>query len=871
MALTNRAMSKVSLRNVVSHKLRLALTVLAVVLGTAFISGAFMFTKTLSNTFDTAVATSYDGVDVVLSPAEEGQAISYEGLAALRADPKVAQANVAATTRVALGDADGDAIQTGGASTIKPWYPEHEMVGQAEPIVDGRAPETVDEVVINKEAQEEFGIAVGDSLIAVDRAFRAGLVVTGIVDPDSDDPAAGTMSLGMSEAGYLERYAEDGAAPHLALAAASGTSTDELLDYLSDAYPQYRAEAGEELAKSLSDTVNEALKFVNYFLVAFGLIGLLVGTFLIANTFSMIVAQRIKEFALLRALGASRRQITASVIFEAVIVGVLGSLVGLVAGAGLVAGIKAVLASTGNELPGSGLGLSWQAVVIPIVLGTVVTVLSAWAPAQRAGRVRPVEAMRSTETSTASSLTARTIVGAVIILVGIACAVVAVINDSAGLNFRAGLVGAGLVLVIVGFFLAGPALSIPIVPSLGRIIGLPFGAIGKLAATNSRRNPRRVATTAFALTLGIALVTAIGMLGQTMKASLADQVDKQINADFLLTGPPGGQLPLPADTPELVRNVPGVASLSETSMAPLVVDGHTQFGMPIVQVVAGDLAHTMPLELDDATDVSTADPDGSTGDAMQSAEDLSVTEGFYANEDVAQEHNWSVGERYPVASPDGHAVEAPLLGIFPRDNQLGMPLVVAKATALKILEPAQLDLMQVAVVKDDAADASALRHDLEEAVKGLLVVQVMDSADLTDQLGDAVDAMLNILYGMLGLAVIIAVLGIVNTLTLNVIERRQEIGMLRAVGTQRGQVRTMIILEAVAIAIFGAGFGVVIGLGMGWAFLSVLAGAGLDTIAVPGALIGWMLLGSAVLGVLAALWPAARAARTAPLDAIAEE
>lgn len=854
-------MRRVSLRNISSHKLRLALTVLAVVLGTAFISGAFMFTKALSNTFDSAVSTSFDGVDVMIAPGGDMKSIPMEDVDRLRSDPKFGAVNVMHNTTVALGNAEGEAIQAGGTSTIHVWYPGGEKVGAEEPIVAGKAPETADQVVVNQSATDTFGLKEGDKLIAVDRKARNKLTVTGFFDTDAPTQSSKVLSLGMSERGYLERYTGGKGVPQLVVSAAGDQSPAELLSYVRSTYPQFESREGRELAEELSKTVSQALKFVNYFLVAFGLIGLLVGTFLIANTFSMIVAQRTKEFALLRALGASRRQITVSVVFEAVVVGLLGSAVGVVAGMGLVAAIKAVLEAMGNELPGSGLGLSVPAVLVPIVLGTVVTVVSAWAPARRAGQVQPVEAMRANESSTATPLVARTVVGSIAIAAGVAAAAMGAAAQDQETTPRAVLVGFGLVLVIVGFFLAGPALSIPIVPTLGRIIGAPFRAIGRLAATNSRRNPRRVATTAFALTLGIALVTAIGMLGHTLKASLADSYQNNIKADFILSGPTGQQFPLPGETTQRVEKLDSIEKTGQVYMAPVLIDGApAQQGSPVGEVVEGDLADTLPITVNDEPGANT-----------QAARDVTGVQGFFAEERVAQARDWKVGQNYPVSGPDGSTVDVPLLATFSGAGHMVMPVLVTKAAADHVVRPGAMQFLQLAVVKKDGVDAEKLRGELEAAVKDLLVVQVMDAKDMADELGGAVDSLLNILYGMLGLAVVIAILGIVNTLTLNVIERRREIGMLRAVGTQRGQVRQMIILESVAIAVFGALAGIAIGLGLGWAFLRVLAGEGLDTIAVPWALIVWMLVGSAVVGVLSALWPASRAARTAPLDAIAED
>ena len=523
---------------------------------------------------------------------------------------------------------------------------------------------------------------------------------------------------------------------------------------------------------------------------------------------------------------------------------------------GLVAGIKAFMASQGLALPDAGLGLSTTAVLVPIVLGTVVTVVSAWMPARRAGAIRPVEAMRSTEASSEQSLVGRTIVGAVLMAVGIVAAGVGVLLTDSSTSTRAVLVGIGAFGVIVGFFFAGPALSLPIVPTLGRIIGLPFGAVGRLASTNSRRNPRRTSATAFALTLGIALVTAIGMLGDTMKASISDVVENNITAHYILSGPTDANFPTPAEVPQVARDTDGVGQVVTISTAPVYADGKasTQFG-PQGQsmLLDGNLSHLAVGEITDGTT------------------DLAETPGVIASSDFAEKNGWEVGQTMELTAPGitENTAEAELVGIFEPNNVVAN-MAITTDLVRDLVPPDALTVTMVGVNGDGSVDDQQLRTNLEEAVKGFIVVQVMSTEEMAGQAGQAIDQMLNILYALLALAVIIAILGIVNTLTLGVIERRQEIGMLRAVGSQRRQIRTMITLEAVQIAIFGAVMGMLIGLGLGWAFLEVLKDQGLDTLSVPWGMLAWMLLGSAVVGVFAAIWPANRAAKTPPLDAISD-
>lgn len=847
-------MRKVSLRNIAAHKLRLALTVLAVVLGTAFISGSFMFTNSLSNTFDSVVSNAYSDVDVVVEDGDELPGVPRESGDAIAEDPQVDRVNATGTTTVVAATADKETIQTGGGSSqIGIYYPENEVVGQSVELTEGSEPSGPSDVVVNAKAAEKFNISVGQELIVVDPVERHDVTVTGLFDSELDQGSS--LDMRMTEDAYLERYTDGVMYPSLSVAAAEGTAPEDLVTHLDETYPELNVETGQKLADEVSEAINNALSFVNYFLIAFGLVGLLVGTFLIANTFSMIVAQRTKEFALLRALGASKGQITRSVTAEAVIVGVIGSALGVVAGVGLVAVIKAVLGATGTPMPNSGLGLSVSAVVVPIVVGTLVTVISAWAPARRAGKVEPVEAMRSSEAATPQPLLVRTIIGLIMIGAGLVTAGWAVAWEEGTTGNRASLVGVGTLLVIVGFFLAGPALSLPLVPPFGRLIGLPFGAVGKLASTNTRRNPRRTSATAFALMLGIALVTAIGMLGATMKQSISDFAESEVDAEFVLAGPQMGGFPVPSDVPEIVRDVDGVNDVAFYAQAPVMVDGkysHQAGPHGVTDVMGGNPATLVELDMAEGS----SELSGNTLIAPQA---------------LADELGWNVGETVELTAPglSPETVEVEVGGTF-NESAIFTSFVVSY-DAVSELVPAQANtIMMVGLNGDGTVEHEDLRANLEAAVEDHIVVQVRDTEEMAGEASMAIDQMLSILYGLLALAVIIAILGIVNTLTLSVIERRQEIGMLRAVGTQRGQIRTMIILESVQIAVFGAVAGMVVGLALGWAFLTVLADQGLETIAIPWGLLITMLIGSGIVGVLAALWPAQRAAKTPPLDAIAD-
>lgn len=849
------SMMKVSFRNIATHKLRLALTVLAVVLGTAFISGSLMFTNMLERTFDSVVANRYDDIDVVVRPNDGEPPLPLGVRDDLARDTQVARVNVDGSEAVVVADRDGNAIQTGaGESRVGLYYPDDAVVGAPFDISAGAGPVGEGEALLNAAGAETYGLAVGDGIIVADAKGRHEMTVTGLYTDELDQGAS--LMVKVPESAYLEYYTNGNSVPGLALAAKEGTSGAQLAEHVAELHGDLTVKEGVVLADDISKQIRDALSFIRYFLVAFGLVGLLVGTFLIANTFAMIVAQRTKEFALLRALGASKGQITRSVAVEALVVGLLGSLLGVIAGAGMVAVIRAVMEARGVGLPGAGWGVSADAVAVPVVVGTVVTVVSAWAPARRAGRVQPVEAMRSSESASPQPLFARTVAGAVLLAAGAGLLAVGVVWADGSTGRRAALVGAAAVFVVVGLFLAGPALSLPVVPVLGRAVGAPFGAVGSLAATNSKRNPRRASATAFALTLGIALVTVIGMLGATMERSVDDVLENDVNADMVLYGPQLGTFPIPNDLPERAAKVDGAGEVVSYTQARVTVNGQfgNQFGpMGVTDVIAGDPGKLVNLTMVEGTSSL-------------------IDGGVLLPASLAAEQGVAVGDFVTLAAPARQGapeVKTAVTGLF-EDSNILSSWVVSQKAAEQLMPREAFNVLMVGVNNDGTVTDAELRSNLEEAVHDDIVVQVRSLEDVGGEAQQLINQMLYILYALLALAVVIAILGIVNTLTLSVIERRQEIGMLRAVGAQRGQVRTMIILESVQISVFGAVLGVGAGLLLGWAFLTVLADQGLENIAYPWTMIAVMLAGSVLVGIVAALWPAQRAAKTPPLDAIAE-
>lgn len=873
MASSSSTLSRVAWRNIAAHKLRLALTILSVVLGTAFITGAFVFTSSLDKAFKGALTTAYDGIDVVVSaPADNPGALTRDVEQQLADFPGVRAVNIGEpTSGVTATGSDGKPIQTNGSPSMGlPYYPSDQAVSNKVTVTEGHEPRQPGEVVINKTTAEQGDLKVGDEIKVVSRLEQASVEVVGIADTSVDE--TGWLAVFFNTDQWRQLYTEDGVVDQVTIAADSTTNPAALTSKMADAFPTLKVEAGTALAEKASESISSALNFVNYFLVAFGLIGLLVGIFIISNTFTMLVTQRTKEFALLRALGASRRQLTASVLFEAFLVGLVSSTIGVLVGFALSEGLFVAMDAFGISMPGGGLTVTASAVVVPLIVGVVITMIAAWAPAARAGAVPPVEAMRSGDQTADSSLAGRTWVGAIAASAAL-CIIMFALQWNAETSSRAICIGIGAVLAIAAVWLVGPALSIPLLGGLGRVLGAPFGTVGKLAATNSRRNPRRTATTSFALTLGLALVTTIGMFGVSMKAAVDEWSETNLTADFVLSPPMGAHASLPKEVEGAAAKVDGVTETATLSIGSLLVASPEEAA---AMMQAGTEEGSFGPGSGNATflngDVGTWYGTHATAGSL----DLSAPDaGAVVSESTANKKGWQLGQELTMFGKGG-TWEISITGIFADTKDPSQTIIVSADTAREKVGPGQLFPFQVYVhvASDIAGDEKAMEDiqaKLSDAVSDYLLVQVMTAEEFAGVANTSIDVMLGIVYALLALAVVISILGIINTVALSVVERRQEIGMLRAVGMQRSGIRRMIRLESVQISIFGAVLGVGLGLGLGWALLTVLKDEGLTTIAAPWNQIVAMLVGSAIIGVIAALGPGQKAAKTPPLAAIADE
>ncbi|WP_299569983.1 FtsX-like permease family protein [uncultured Williamsia sp.] len=842
------AMRRVSLRNLAAHKVRLVLTVLSVVLGTSFVAGSIIFTSTISSAFDKIFDGVALGVDTRVSPEEtQANGIPNSVVATLTTDKGtlgIEKLVPRYSAPVTIAKADGTALQTGGAPSIgTAFLPSSESLSPTDSKVEpgGRAPQGTGEIALNESAAKKAGLTVGSTTkLVVSRGSAAPMTVkvVGILDLPQD--TGGYVNVQMQQSVARDLFS-DGSPAYVEASAVPGVSASQLTQRISAVVGSgYSVQTGAQVRQQEKDQVNKFLDVFNYILLGFAAIGLVVGTFIIYNTFSMIIAQRVRELALLRAIGAARSQITRSVLLEAFVVGVFGGVVGLGIGIGLAALLRAITSSS-SGLPSASLAITPSAVIACMAVGIVVTMVSAYAPARRAAQVSPVEAMRESQTDGALSLRRRTLTGALLAIVGVV--LIGVGTSGQGATWAA-TVGVGAFVMILAVVFAAPALSRPAVGLLGRVLGRPFGKIGVLARTNAVRNPRRTAATAFALTLGLILVAVVGTFGSSLKGSIDDTIDKNLSADLVLTTSDQGSLP--TSVVEAATKSPDVATAVSFRIVAAKVGNDAVTGIS----PAGDLAKVTPYE-------------------MRSGSASIPSDGMIVSQKTSDAKGWKLGDTVTFTGYDGTVVPVRVTGVF-ADNQVLDPWQMGSGAYEKLVPASYRSDRLILVTARDGVSVDKLRTDLTAATKDYLTVQVEDRAEFAGQASSQIDQMLAVLYAMLGLALVIAVLGIVNTLALSVIERKREIGMLRAIGMARAQVRRTIYIESVLIAIFGAVLGVILGSGFGIAVVRTFKDLGITRAVLPYSLIGITLVAAAVVGVVAALWPAVRAARTNPLEAISD-
>ncbi|MEU6523769.1 ABC transporter permease [Streptomyces sp. NPDC046924] len=855
---------KTSMRNFLAHKGRMALSAVAVLLSVAFVCGTLVFTDTMSTTFDKLFAATASDVTVSAKDAsDDGETTSDNGkppvipasvLAEVRKVDGVESAEGALhSTSLTVVDGDKESLSptSGGPTIVGNWTANDARTMK---ITSGAAPEGPDQILVDADTADKHGLELGDEIGVISVVGTHTAKISGIADFTVTNPGAAIFFLDTKTA-QQALLGESDVFTNVNATAADGVSHAQLKKNVAAALGgDYKVLTAKESAEAGQKDVEGFMSVLKYAMLGFAGIAFLVGIFLIINTFSMLVAQRTREIGLMRAIGSSRKQVNRSVLVEALLLGVVGSLLGVGAGVGLAVGLMKLMGMAGMELSTDDLTVAWTTPAIGLLLGVVVTVLAAYLPARRAGKISPMAALRDAGApADARAGRIRGGIGTLLTAVGAFALYLAAAAEKAAEGSM--WLGLGVVLSLIGFVLVGPLLAGGVVRVLGVVVLRVFGPVGRMAERNALRNPRRTGATGAALMIGLALVACLSVVGASMVASATDELDKSVGTDFIIQSD-SGQLITPQAV-AAVKNASQVERVTEykwTEADFTTPDGKT---LKNTAITAADPTY--------ATDLRVETVEGKLEDAYR-PDSMSVHEKF------AEDHGIGLGSKIDVAFKDGETAGLTVRAITSSDAVVDAGAMYTSIDTMATYVPADrmpLDMLLFVSAKDGRQDAAytALKDSLHDYPQ----YTVRDQTDYKEALKDQIGQLLNMIYGLLALAIVVAILGVVNTLALSVVERTREIGLMRAIGLSRRQLRRMIRLESVVIALFGALLG--LGLGMGWGATAqqLLALEGLKVLEIPWPTIIGVFIGSAFVGLFAALVPAFRAGRMNVLNAIATE
>jgi putative ABC transport system permease protein len=846
-----------TIKGLIAHKLRLFAVALAVTLGVAFMAGTLALTDTVTKTFDDLFGDVYKGTDAVVrgKPIFEGPTgvgtqrgrVDESLLAAVREVPGVAEAQGGVFGYARLIGKNGEALGNpamGAPALGGDWTKSARL--NPFTVVEGRPPAADDEVVIDAMSAAKGSLAVGDSTTVLVLGPPRTVRVSGIARfGAADSPGGATVVLFRTDVAQ-RLVGESGKYDTISLVAAPGVSQDQLVREVAKVLPaSAEAITGVAVTEETQSDVREFFSFFRVFMLVFAVVALLVGGFMIFNTFSITVAQRTRENGLLRALGATRRQILGSVLLEALAVGVLASILGVLAGFGVASGLKGLLDVLGFDLPATGVVFQLRTVIIAMAAGVGVTLLAALSPARKAAKISPIAAMQEgVAGSTGYGSKERVFVGSALLAVGVGTLLVGLFA-SVGNAFM--VVGLGVLLLFFGVSVLGRTVSLP----LSRFIGAPLprlrGVTGELARENAMRNPKRTAASASALMIGVGLVAFITIFVASSKASLNDSLDKAFTGDIAVESGGGLYGGVDPSLAQRLNALPEVASAAGLRQGVASVDGSAQFVSGLDPQTAFEVFDIKPVA-------------GST--AALGPEAIGV------HKDTAEQKGLQVGDWLPVAFKDTGAQRLRVALIYGQEEPIGAYLLGTPAYDANFATrfDGQVFVKRAAGVPEEAALAA-----VKEVARAYPGVTVHDRAGFKSAQAEPMNRLLALVYALLGLAVVIALLGIANTLALSIFERTREIGLLRAVGMTRSQLRSAIRWESVIIALQGAALGLAIGVFFGWALVKALNDEGITVFQLPYASLALIVLLAALAGMAAAIGPSRRAAKLDVLRAVVTE
>ncbi|MEU5238114.1 ABC transporter permease [Streptomyces lydicus] len=852
-------MFRTALRNVLAHKARLMMTALAVLLGVAFVSGTLVFSDTVGEAVKKASAKSFRDVAVSVQATSDGPpqeenghrttALNDKLADRVRALPGVAAVHANVSGRATIADKDNQPIGNDWQNVATNYQPGAGGKDSRYPLVRGRGPASAGEIVLDEGAAAKAGLKVGDSVRFATDGPALHKTLVGIVH--SEDPqvtAGGSLAL-FDTATAQKLFVHPGQYDELVVTAKPGTDEKALTAAVEKLLPKDRATAtsGSKLAAEQAKMVEMSNQALSKTLLVFAGIALFVGIFIIANTFTMLISQRSREIALMRAIGASRRQVVRSVLAEAALLGLVSSVVGFALGTAIAVTMRAVLDANGAGFPDGPLVITPAAVLSALAVGVLVTVLSAWLPSRKAAKIAPVEALNTVDAAPAlRGLVLRNTIGAVVTALGVAIMLyVSTLKTAEESGLMTAMAGSALTLT--GVIILAPLLSRPLVSLAGKVTTRLFGISGKLAKENALRNPRRTAATASALMIGLTLITGMTVAGLSAQRASDEMSAQGLTADYQVSTANFRGL-----DPELTKkaaHLPGVSAAVPLRSAAFETDGGY-----------GSLTGTDLAGIGKVADLT-----------FRSGSLAAVHDGGIAvSRSKAEKLGWKTGETHDVGFFTGtekkEKARITVAGVYEDNATVGDMFGATALVDPYVIKPLKDEKV---LVKTANGTSDGLEKEIRKALGDSPLLKVQDKDDLRKENAGQIDTVLNMMYGLLGMAVIIAVVGVVNTLAMSVFERTREIGMLRAIGLARTGIKQMVRLESVVISLFGAVLGIGVGIFLAWAGGKMTA-TSLPTyeMLLPWDRLGIFLAIALVVGVLAAAWPARRAARLNMLEAI---
>ena len=855
-------MLSVALKGLAARKVRASLTAIAIVLGVAMISGTYVLTDTINSGFDTIFTQSYVNADVVISgkaafDSANGTTVEPPPLPESLL-PKVQKlpgtavaAGSVASNNVKLIGRNGKVIASGGAPTLGFSVTPAGQIFNPTKLTAGRWPHGSNEVVIDKKTASNQGFGVGDRIRVQGFGPIQRMRVVGIATFPGVSIGGATFAI-FDQATAQALFHKPGLLDAIRVKSKSGVSEAEMLSQIKPLLSSTEVvrTGTAQAKKDQHDQVSGFISFLRYALLAFAGIALFVGAFVIANTLSITIAQRTREFATLRTLGASRRQVLWSVVVEAFVIGVLGSVAGLFLGLALAKGLNWLFVQIGIDLPTGSTVFATRTIVVALLVGTVVTLVASIRPARRATRVPPIAAVREGSVIPPSRWAKYgPVTSLVILLIAIAMVSAGALGSGIATGPRLLLLGFGVLVLFIGVSMNAPKVVRPLAAVLGAPAETIGGAPGLLARDNSTRNPSRTASTASALMIGLALVTFVAIFGQGIRSSFEDAVNKLFVADYALTST-STFVPIEAQAGNALVGKPGVKDVTAIRAGSARYLGSNND----ITAVQPNLNETVAM---DWTKGSNAVP-GELG-----------LNGFFASKNYVKDHHLSLGSPVALQFPSGKKTTVRLKGVWDEPKG-GSPFahITISTTLFDKFTPRPQDEMVLMNTPGGVSDANTAR--LNRYVAGFADAKIQTRDEFKSNFEAPINRLLNLLYALLALSVIVSLVGIINTLVLTVYERTREIGMLRAVGMTRRQVRMMIRYESIVTSLMGAALGILVGVFLAALITHALSSSGI-VFAVPWIQLVYFVLAAILVGVLAAIIPARRAARLNVLEALQYE